>query len=346
HHLELLHFFAQRIAPAFDFGNQQKSFTRAIFKQATRCPALSNAILAVSAKGFHPMVSTRPVDEGVFFRHECLRCLTTVSVGCSPGVNEDVSAVAVLVQFFDQIQAPIQDHCALPRSLSKCFEVCKDCSPPFNELREAVFMIDLRQKLYLAVMHRKPTNSEKDQCIIDKSLTTADDKVWTQRIIWHFEEVIQYCFGYNQTFAEYEKLVEYAHAWERRKPDSFDPIFIRGRNGENPFPEVILLSEPVVLGLQYYFLTHLLLTAYDPSVPRLVQGGQRAPFRSVDVIRNDVRMVCGIAESIDRMNPSHIAACMAIALAGDRFTDHGDQESLLDILVGTEREYRWSTSQA
>ena len=36
-------------------------------------------------------------------------------------------------------------------------------------------------------------------------------------------------------------------------------------------------------------------------------------------------------------------AVLAIALAGDRFTDHLEQEALLDILVKTEKRYAWST---
>lgn len=37
---------------------------------------------------------------------------------------------------------------------------------------------------------------------------------------------------------------------------------------------------------------------------------------------------------------------MAIAMAGDRFSQHSEQEALLNILIKTERDHAWPTSTA
>ncbi|KAI3392525.1 hypothetical protein diail_5536 [Diaporthe ilicicola] len=136
-----------------------------------------------------------------------------------------------------------------------------------------------------------------------------------------------------------------AQQWMKNRPETCSPVFIC-KEEDKPFPEICLLNDNVVLGLQYYHLVRILLIAYDPGIPRLGLE-QKAAVRSMDeALREDVRIVCGIADAISRVNNAHLAASMAIALAGDRFDDPDEQQALMDVLVRTERALNWSTLPA
>lgn len=90
----------------------------------------------------------------------------------------------------------------------------------------------------------------------------------------------------------------------------------------------------------------MLLTAHTPKILRLGPASRATLGKMDQEIKRDVCMLVGIAESINRMHPSYVTACMAIALAGDRFTERNEHQALFDILQKTENSYGWSTSVA
>ncbi|KAK5256617.1 hypothetical protein LTR16_002854, partial [Cryomyces antarcticus] len=72
-----------------------------------------------------------------------------------------------------------------------------------------------------------------------------------------------------------------------------------------------------------------------------------AALRIVDEeIKDDVRSLCGMAQSNNKTPPNYVTACMAIAMAGDKFTMRKGQEALLGLLEQTESFNGWPTRTA
>lgn len=145
---------------------------------------------------------------------------------------------------------------------------------------------------------------------------------------------------------EYELLLSYHLAWERSRPQSFTPILdlsstttttgksttttsttdnrpyhlpsFSSRTNPHPipsfFPELWYLSDCHVTGAQHLDLSKILLTVYDPRIPRLGPGS-RVEWKRVEAeVRTLVRRLCGVALSNQRAPPALNTACMAISL--------------------------------
>lgn len=146
-------------------------------------------------------------------------------------------------------------------------------------------------------------------CNIDRSFEPASDCVWANRIVVFCADVLRYCFGDSEnstsrdSVATYNQLVEYSQEWAAYKPESFRPIFYReakgaaGAEGTRWLPEVWLLSDSVVTGLQHYHLARILLTAHNPKVPRLGPA-QRVALKVMDVSLTSIPIRLTIPEPI------------------------------------------------
>jgi hypothetical protein len=88
------------------------------------------------------------------------------------------------------------------------------------------------------------------------------------------------------------------------KPSSFAPIYYRDSGDGNCFPELWLVGDAVVTGLQHYYLARILLTAHDPNLPRLGPASKSALRRMDEDIRSYVRKICGMALSNPRAPPN------------------------------------------
>lgn len=199
----------------------------------------------------------------------------------------------------------------------------------------------------MAIIHQRSITLDLNHPNIDRASGPADDCTWANRVVLHSVEIINYCFGNDQEHAaSYNRLHEYLDQWMALKPTSFTPTFFLAAAQDHLFPEIWLLSDAAITGLQHYYLGRMLLTAHTPKIPRLGRA-RRATLQKMDEeIKRNVCMLVGIAESINRLHPSYVTACIAIALTGDRFTERSEQRALFGILQKTERSYGWSTSVA
>jgi nicotinamide mononucleotide (NMN) deamidase PncC len=68
-----------------------------------------------------------------------------------------------------------------------------------------------------------------------------------------------------------------------------------------------------VMGWQYHLLAHLLLVVHRP-LPRVGLVHKYAVNDMQDAAKQDVRTICGIAQSNPQVPAASLVACMAIAL--------------------------------
>ncbi|KAJ3501422.1 hypothetical protein NM208_g16938 [Fusarium decemcellulare] len=208
---------------------------------------------------------------------------------------------------------------------------------------DAVLWACLRQELFLAVMHQAPVDLDMYRSSLETLTQTADDFSRSNKMLLLLLEVVRFCFGEGKDTTTYDGLLESTASWMGSTPASFTPVMTRRRKTGACFPEIWLLNDCVAAGIQYYHLSRILLIVHDPRVPRLCRARREASIWIDAQVKNDLEIICGIAESVNQINPMHITACMAISLVGDRCSRRKQQVAVIDILDKTAREYGWST---
>ncbi|PIG89123.1 hypothetical protein AARAC_011465 [Aspergillus arachidicola] len=130
-------------------------------------------------------------------------------------------------------------------------------------------------------------------------------------------------------------------------PPTFNLIYLRqpDRSKGEVFPELWFLDDCIVTAIQHWHLARILLTAFDPRVPRPGPGRRAAVGRREAEIKESIFVLCGIAQS-NKTAPALITACMGVSMCGDRVTDRLEQETLLGILTTTEETHALSTTKA
>lgn len=103
----------------------------------------------------------------------------------------------------------------------------------------------------------------------NRSFKYDDNRPWINRMALHLGEVVQYCFGDEQNLEAYDQLAEFSAFWMHSRATSALPMFFDQPLEGGVFPEIHLLTISATVEMQYYHLIRILLTAHNPSIPRL-----------------------------------------------------------------------------
>ena len=163
----------------------------------------------------------------------------------------------------------------------------------------------MRQEIFFAYISQRSILPTLTHCNIDRSFEAADDYVWANRIIVHCADVLRYCYGDGpKNTSAYTELVDYCDSWMALKPSTFAPMYYKDADEWNLFPEVWLLGDAVVTGMQHYYLARILLTAHNPQLPRLGPASKSALVRMEEEVKSYVKIICGMALSNPRAPPN------------------------------------------
>ncbi|KAF2141177.1 uncharacterized protein K452DRAFT_228673 [Aplosporella prunicola CBS 121167] len=343
----LMRYYIDNLAPCLDLCDPDRHFALVVPQRAAMCPTLLNAIFAVASRHlsrvstFDPFVSDR-------YHQECLKHLIPLLSDSAAIMDENLLAATVILRFLEEIDIPISGNDSTSHLLgTHVFISAQERSTIMGGLRQAAFWIGLRQEIYMAFVNQRTILPNLEHCNIDRSFEPTNDCTWANRIVTHCADVIRYCYGEGErNVACYNRLVDYCDGWYVYKPASFSPIFQKEPDEESVFPEIWLLSDAVVTGLQHYHLCKILLTAHNPKIPRLGPGQKQALRKMDEDIKSHVRALCGMALSNSRCPPNFVTASMVIALAGERFDKRNEQQALVDVLLRTEVEHAWPTLTA
>lgn len=239
----------------------------------------------------------------------------------------------------------------------------------FNGLRGAAFLVALRQELFIALVSQRPVLPAFSSLRFNRSLDVdgapADDCAWANRIMPFAVDVLDFCYGENttnnaQSVLRFDELAAYAERWFSAKPPTFNPIYIEEpsttrqddsqgatpKNGGSLYPSIWLLNDAAATGLQNYYLIRILLSAFNPHMPRT--GPTRTLFLRTEnaEMRQHTRMLVGIARGNPMCVPLSVWAAVGIALAGDRFEDRKEQDELIRFLSDTQASSMWDTKSS
>lgn len=293
-------------------------------------------------------------------------------------MNEDLFAAVVVLRFYEEIDGMSLPHVELGlidpahfhvltvlykiaplislgfasetglRGLQVFIEAQAASALSSPGLRQAAFWVGFRQEILMAFLQQRSFRLPLGICDSYRSWDPAPDHVWANRLMIFCADVLQYCFSnyHPRSMAQYEELINFRTRWLEDRPRSFSPIYYHEpdrRKGE-VLPEAWYLADCHIVGIQNMELAMILLTVYNPNMPRLGLGQQDAARSMDEKIKEIVLEICGIAMSNRQSPPAFLTATLAITMCGDRFTDPVEQQALLDVLIETDRDNAWPTA--
>ncbi|POR31152.1 Uncharacterized protein TPAR_08639 [Tolypocladium paradoxum] len=363
----LFRYFVQELAQLFDLCDNERHFARVVPRRAVFCPPLMNAMLAASAKRLSRVsdFDRTVVDQ---YHQKCLDVLIPALSNSAAVMDENLLPAIVILRFMEELDVPIAT--AAPESHligTRVFVAAQEEMCGFTSLWRAAFWLALRQEIHMAFIQTRPVHSNFTLENAERLIQPDDNGCsFANLLIVQCALCIRYCYGSDiQSMAAWEGLKEAQdRLWEER-PWMFYPMYGDDSSAE-PFPVEQYLNDAVVTGIQHYYLTRILMAAHNPKAPKLGPGQAGAARETNREIKRIVRQICGIAESNPRTAPAYVFvlvsvlrlltlgtnncgprnACIAITMAGDRFTGRHEQEAFYMILVKTDTELAWPTRSA
>ncbi|KAL5316735.1 hypothetical protein ACEPPN_015786 [Leptodophora sp. 'Broadleaf-Isolate-01'] len=348
--VRLMKYYIDYMCHWFDLCDTRGNhFGQELPRRAIESPTLLNAIFAVSSRHlsvigqFDQYASDR-------YHQDCLKHLRNIPINDPALIKDDLLAATILLRTLEELDVPLVGEDYQGHLLGiQIFMNAQDPSIPASGLRQASFWIGLRQDIYMAFVNQRPLKTKLDHSFIDRSFTPADDDTWAKRILINTAEIENFCFSDNeQPVSTYRRLKEYDERWLESRPLSWLPLSYRAPNeacGE-VFPEIWYMNHAVVIGIVHSIIGRVLLMCYNPTLPRIGPTHRNALEEVEEEIRKQIRELCGTALSNRRTIPALFTACMGVTMCGDRFSDRGEQEALLNVLVVTEEDHAWPTFAA
>lgn len=288
--------------------------------------------------------------------------------------DEDLLAATVIIRFYEELleakDGSSEDQLARPFQLFVAAQAAPDvftmpfenydfripgtfynvrhvAEPYLRSYQHSSFRIALRQECQRALLTRQNVQLPLDSWKLLEGFDEAEDLVWTDRHLYHYARVLQFCFSPEAPGASkitrWHELRDLERRWEEVRPLSFSPYHQTqpDRSQGQVFPLLWYVNEVNAAGMMYYHLARLLLTVYDPNIHRIGPGSAAAQRRMSETVREIVVLLCGIAMSNTQTQPVLVQAYNTIAMFGEHFTDRLEQEALLGVLKELERKHGW-----
>ncbi|KAL3451375.1 hypothetical protein BJX65DRAFT_321313 [Aspergillus insuetus] len=308
------------------------------------------------------------------YHSHCISSLLSLSGDLSRINSEDLLAAAIVLRFYEEIDSPSEDNVdkgvllrvlnifvnaqlpspeAFPRSLLEQHHLLSpDAASPHTPpaitptwsatLLRACLSIAFRQELYKSFMTQRPFSLPLSRWSALRSFSPAGEGTWADRLVLFCANVLEFCYGSSETdhlpctdVNRWNYLTGYADTLRNHLPPCFEPLYtrnaIKAPNGCH------------ATAISHLYLAKMLLTVFDPTIPKLGHGHMAAMQKVQAVMRETVIKLCGIALSNRRASSVFVDATMGIEAGGECIVDLGERRAVLEVLRITEVEYAWPT---
>jgi len=318
-------------------------------------------------------------DTALKYHNACIAYLIKLSSDQVHVRDEDLLAAAVILRYYEEIDTSftgedsetflhtfqifvkaqanpyyyILDEGGSPEYLRPGTDRVRENALAYlKSFQHASFRVALRQETTIAFLKQRAVRLPLETWSILQGFDAAEDFIWSDRHLYHCANVLQFCFGSEtvpgKTQVErWNELKRFEIEWDRAKPLSFSPIHYQepDRMKGGCLPQIWYMAGVHVSGLLSLDLARILLTVYNPNIPRIGPGVTAAQKRIIEEVHDIVIRVCGTALSNPDSQPAMVQAYMAIAVCGEYFSDPTEQHALLDILTRLEAEHGWPTGK-
>ena len=292
--------------------------------------------------------------------------------------DEDMLASTVIIRFYEELEELIsggsQERVVRPFQLfvaaqakpdlfqfsydhhdfrvPGAFKVVRHLAEPYlKSYQHGSFRIALRQECQRALLNREEVQLPLQAWKLLDGFDDAEDCTWTDRHLYHYANVLQFCFSSAQSGAErssrWQDLKDFEAKWEEARPLSFSHYHKKepNRAQREVFPQIWYVHEVNAAGMLYYHFARILLTVYNPNLHRIGPGAAAAQRKVSEEVRDIVIQLCGVAMSARETQPCLVLAYNAIAMFGEHFSDRMEQEALLGVLSELEYKHGWPVNK-
>ncbi|KAH0837510.1 putative arca-like protein [Fonsecaea pedrosoi] len=326
-------------------------------------------------------------ETAVKYHNACIAYLIKLSSDSEHVRDENLLAAAVILRYYEEIDPSLTNEdsktlihtftlFANAQASPYAFMMDVDKHPEYlrpgssiglfenalaylESFQHASFRVALRQELTIAFLRQRPVRLPLETWTILQGFDKAEDFIWSDRHLYHCAKVLQFCFGADSgtgktQIERWNELRDFEMQWDQYKPLSFAPIHHQppDRQKGKCLPQIWYMAEVHATGLLALDLARILLTVYNPNIPRIGPGATAHQKRITDEVHDIVIRLCGTAMSLGgttasnaSSQPAMVQAYMAVVVCGEYFSDPLEQQALMGILDRLKDEHGWPTDK-
>lgn len=295
--------------------------------------------------------------------------------------DEDLLAATVIIRFYEDFEELIKEEKGKDRTLNVrpfqlfvtaqarpnlpldhpyenydfrvrgCFGGVRHLAEQYlKSYQHSSFRIALRQECQRALLSKEEIKLPLEAWKLLEGFDEAEDSVWADRHLYHYANVLQFCFSERETIVgraqRWQELKDFEVRWEEERPLSFSHYMKKEANREvgEVFPQIWYVSDVNAVGMVYFQFARVLLTIYNPESNRPGIGSAVRQRKTSEEVREIVIQLCGIARSTASTHPVLVQAHSAILTFGEHFFDRKDQQALLGVLEEIQVKHGWPVS--
>ncbi|RMY65952.1 hypothetical protein D0863_08759 [Hortaea werneckii] len=227
---------------------------------------------------------------------------------------------------------------------------------------EAACWLSLREDIYVSLTTQTPIKANIDCFLNSPSIRRSDDYSWASLSILNLAYLLKRAFSEPLSLSDLAQSRNEIEDWDFRRPSSYYPFKHRPRSRQEGrcFPEIWMLLPHHAVGLQYYHISRILLSAVGSSGGN---GDESSPpthppstsivhtYRTLAEsrvrerqIKHHLYAVLGLATSNPRAENTWFTARHCLAVWGAYFRHPADHHAVLEFLEIWRRRSGWRTA--
>ncbi|OOQ88204.1 Zn(II)2Cys6 transcription factor [Penicillium brasilianum] len=343
----LMRHFIQRIAPWADVCDPQCHFSTEVPRRALQVPMLLKAVMALAAR--HDAILNNQSDwEASAYHGHCLELLIPALDWPEQTYDENLLVTVVLLRIYEELENTTDPQFHLLGSNRLINLMSRSASS--GGLAEAVSWQFLRQAIYASVVQYQPLQLDLQNYEQSSMFQRTDDAAFANRVIFHCADILRICRNVPQEPVDEDARLQVVHAvdeWHRVKPTSWQPLRYQPADAtvNRPFPEIWMMSAPVVVGMQYYHAACIFLT-FSEGCSRPMSDYQMARSRRMSerTIASHIVSVIGLSQSNESVQNAYFMACHLLHRFGYCLKNRAEQQGSMEFLSRVEEVMGWRTS--